>query len=191
MKWGFSEHWWASALKDRKEKGCPLALLIHLCARGGKLNNGQLSTAAFFFFVIDIKASKRSFCKCWSSSLLVTVCISLQKVLASYRGESSLDCKGEAQKSYLILYCCWFSLLKKRNAHCGLACILSQLKLLAVFCLLKTLFSLKRKEYLGIVICDPGQSSALTFWKFSSFHFLTILVAIFCMLYFVLIFFSF
>lgn len=46
-------------MKDRKEKGCPLALLIHLCARGGKLNNGQLSTAAFFFFfVIDIKASK-------------------------------------------------------------------------------------------------------------------------------------
>lgn len=63
---------------------------------------------------------------------------------------------------HLIFLLVFFLCLKKKS-HCGLTYLLSQLEITGHLLFVKALFSLKRKEYVGTVIYDPGQSSTLAF----------------------------
>lgn len=79
----------------------------------------------------------------------------------------------------LVFFLFAFFFLKKKKSSLWFNFAFKPVEITGFLLFVKALFSLKRKEYLGTVIWDPGQSSSLAFWKFSSSHFLPILVAIF------------
>lgn len=56
-----------------------------------------------------------------------------------------------------------FSLLYKKKSSWWFNFPFKSLEITGHLLFVKALFSLKRKEYLGMVICDSGQSSTLAF----------------------------
>lgn len=193
--WSFGERCCASALKDGKERG-HIYLWWFICTpeEAADILMGISVLQPFGFKYIEGKG--KSVCTWNFSYCIVIIYVSLWKVLASYRrSESSLDCKG-AQKSYISSYIsvgflslCLFFFLKKKKSSLWFNFAFKPVEITGFLLFVKALFSLKRKEYLGTVIWDPGQSSSLAFWKFSSSHFLPILVAIFLYAFFSFFFF--
>lgn len=151
--------------------GHPSSLVIWLYATGGKRYEVILLCSAVQPFSNTLKLMGNVFVSV--ELVLLSICPCKRSWLLIREMKLKTELQSSSESVYFILSLWWFSFssLKKKCSR-WFNFPLKPAEISGHLFFVKTLFSLKRKEYLGTVIWDLGQSKKpFAFRKFSSSHF--------------------